>query len=486
MANYRELSRELVVSGLNERQLEAVNTLEGPLLVLAGAGTGKTTVITRRILNLVRSGVRPEQILALTFTKKAAREMYERVSKLLGCEPRGMVISTFHALGFRLLRHEGHRVGLKREAALVSRATQGDIAKRVLQEIDRGGELSDVHLLTAISRAKNHGLTPTALEEQAKSGSSRKLARAYKQYEEALRAESLIDFDDMITLSLRLLREAELVRRECLRRWPFLLVDEYQDTSCDQYELVKLLLGRRQNLCVVGDDDQSIYRFRGAEVGNILAFESDFPNAKVVVLETNYRSTGEIVELANRVIERAKKRYQKRLVSAAGRAGLPVRLLHAKGEQEEESLVVREVKRLSQAGVSFSEMAVLHRVGQGLSAFAERFAREGIPYQRSVDTVPSGNVPGVSMMTLHAAKGLEFPHVFIPAVEEGTIPHFNAVKEGAEAIEEERRLLYVGLTRARRELLLTTTGLRGPHQQRRSRFLKDLRVPRAVLDVWAR
>src|SRR5262245_18116371 len=201
VADYRSFSRELVVEGLNSRQIEAVDTLEGPLLVLAGAGTGKTTVITRRIVNLLRAGARPQQILGVTFTKKAAREMYERLSLLLGAEPPGMVLSTIHALGFQLLRREGHRVGLRSTPRVAEPGTQGDIAKRVLSEIDREGEFSDVRLLTAVSRAKNYALDPQALDERAPDDSSRKLARAYSRYEDGLRRLGLIDFDDMITLS---------------------------------------------------------------------------------------------------------------------------------------------------------------------------------------------------------------------------------------------------------------------------------------------
>jgi DNA helicase-2/ATP-dependent DNA helicase PcrA len=475
VADYRGLPRERIVEGLNKRQLDAVDTLHGPVLVLAGAGTGKTTVITRRILNLLRSGVRPEQILALTFTRKAAREMYERLSTLLGSEPKGMVLSTFHGFGFRLLRLEGRRVGLNRIPQLVRPDTQGELAKRVLEELDPGREFSVVRLLTVISRAKSHGLTPSALDDQAEDDSSRQLAQAYACYEETLRSGGLVDFDDMIALSVRLLRESEAARLECLRRWPFLLVDEYQDTSRDQYELVKLLLGQSQNICVVGDDDQSIYRFRGAEVANILGFGRDFPRAKVVTLETNYRSTGEVVRLARTIIEGATRRFPKRLVSAIGPVGIPVEFVHVQSAEEEERFVAQAITDLSISGTAFTDIAVLHRVRKGLSAFAECLTRESIPVQYGPSEPDDTTKPrGVRLMTLHAAKGLEFRHVFMPSVEDGTIPHFHSVNEGDDALEEERRLLYVGLTRARQHLVLSASASRRNHRQRPSRFFDEI------------
>lgn len=482
MASYREISREHITDGLNECQREAVDTLEGPLLVLAGAGTGKTTVITRRILNLIRSGVRPEQILALTFTKKAAQEMYERVSALVGRTPQGMTIGTFHSLGFRLLRQEGARLGLMSAPKLIDPLAQGDIAKRILAVVDPEGEFSDTRLLGGISRAKNHGQSPDALLERADSSSAEKFARGYKRYDEELRGLGLLDFDDMIALSIRLLRECELVREECRRRWPFILVDEYQDTSRDQNELVKLLLGPRQNLCAVGDDDQSIYRFRGAEVGNILAFGREFPRSKTVFLETNYRSSGEVVELANALIEGAKRRYPKRLTAAAGRQGVPVRLLHSATEEGERDAVADEIGCLVRAGVPLGDIAILHRARRGLALLAASLRDAHIPTRQS-GAEEGKEASAVSLLTLHAAKGLEFTHVFMPGVEEGTLPHFNAVEEGEEAIEEERRLLYVGLTRAKRGLVLSASARRGSHDQCVSRFLDEPVVAERLVEV---
>lgn len=376
--------------------------------------------------------------------------MYERLGTLLGAEPAAWCSPRFNHSGFGSFEI----VGLSTVPRVASAAHQEDLAMLVLEEISEGAG-SVIAFLTAVSRAKNRGCNPEEVLTSAPQLGDAEFARAYARYEELLHGAGLIDFDDMIAMSVRLLRDSESVRKRCQRRWPFILVDEYQDTSLDQFEFVRLLVGPRKNLCVVGDDDQSIYRFRGAEVGNILAFTNQFPGSTVVSLETNYRSSAEVVHVACAVIEQAKTRYEKRLVSALGAIGIPVTLVRTSSEQAEEGFIADAVRNLMRAGTPPSDVAVLHRVHHGLQGIAERFRLNGIPVQRSVsDRSADRAKPGVVMATVHAAKGREFSHVFLPGVEEGTIPHHNAVQEGPEALEEERRLLYVGITRARRSLVL--------------------------------
>ncbi len=635
--------------GLNAAQREAVACTDGPLLVLAGAGTGKTRVITFRIAHLLHRGVPPDKLLAVTFTNKAAREMRERVSALLGRSPEGLILLTFHALGMRILRADAARLGLRPNFTIYDSSDQVSLLRTLLRDI-RGGvtpaEAQSVH--RAISLAKNRFETPEDALEAAEDDHAYLVARAYARYQEHLRALNAVDFDDLILLPVRLLEENEEIRMRCHERFRFLLIDEYQDTSGSQYRFTRVLVGPERNVCAVGDDDQSIYGFRGAEMDKILRFEKDFPGARVVKLEENYRSTGAILGLANAVISANSQRHPKELRATLG-PGEPVDWVQLADGDAEVGFVAEKIREFNlRDRLPYRDMAVLLRSGFQARPFEEKFRLQRIPYVlvggqsyfdrkeirdalaywnavhnprddvsllrvinfpsrgfgpatlekidsfaragglplqeavsavaggagdfpprarasasglreaidqaralldggrygamcrsvldgvgyrqalrelypeplaqetrwaaieqllRSVDEWEKGGggkfagflsaltleaaderrdddaVDGkpaskVLLMTLHSAKGLEFPVVFVAGVEEDTLPHHRSVADGDRAVEEERRLFYVGVTRARKRLFLLSAAVRssgGPSRSRLpSRFLTEL------------
>jgi DNA helicase-2/ATP-dependent DNA helicase PcrA len=634
-------ARDAHLAGLNPAQREAVLATEGPLLVLAGAGTGKTRVITARIAQLLARGVDPASVLAVTFTNKAAGEMRERLRALVGDAGKAVTLGTFHAFCARVLREHADALGLPRRFTICDSSDQLAAVKAAMREL-RVHETT-MHpnaVLARISLAKNRLQSPAALLAEAGEGRAALVGSVYERYKETLARTRALDFDDLLLEALRLLREHAPVREQLRKRYRYLLVDEYQDTNEPQYEIVRELAARHRNVCVVGDDDQSIYGWRGADVRKILGFERDFPGAKQVRLETNYRSTQPVLDAASAVIRHNASRHEKRLVSAAG-AGEPVRVLLAKDESAEAQQVVaaiRSLLRLDEArprdfavlcrtqvqfrafeaelrtnglpyvvvgGMSFfdrkevrdvvaflklalhphDETALLRVInvpsrGVGKAsldrvlsfatergipvsqAFEQAHAIEGLPAQavegylqlratldesglaaagrdlvarlerfldrigyqqevrrlypdpmtrearwagvveilnfaenhvrRAVEptlhgfleelALTSGDEPSqdpgprgdaVTLMTLHAAKGLEFPHVFLVGMEEGLLPHARAVAESG--VEEERRLAYVGITRAMTTLTLCAALERARHGRRApavpSRFL---------------
>jgi DNA helicase-2/ATP-dependent DNA helicase PcrA len=455
---------EELLSSLNEQQRNAVQCTEGPLLVLAGAGTGKTKVISTRIAYLLQRGVAPHQILAVTFTRKAAAEMKMRIAQLLDRTPFGLTVSTFHSLGFRILRE----------------LTSGEL--RVVEEVEKLKliqslvslfrlDLDPEHTLYQISRAKNSGLSPADVRERATTPEEEDLAVCYAAYSEELRSKGVIDLDDMISLPADRLRRSAVAQARYARRWRYVLIDEYQDTNRAQYQLMRSILGDNSNICVVGDDDQSIYGFRGATVERILSFKEDFPNATSIALEMNYRSHAEIISLANSIIARAKKRHPKRLVSHLG-PGARIEWKRVGHEEAEAHYIAAQIRSLVATGeFSFSDIGVIARVSQATETIRNVLKACAVP------CVVGKGTPGesaVTVMTLHQAKGLEFPVVFIPALEEDTLPHYYAVKEGPAAIEEERRLLYVAVTRAKKRLFLTSSASRNGHDRSISRFIREL------------
>jgi superfamily I DNA/RNA helicase len=643
-----------LLEGLNPAQREAVTTTEGPLLVLAGAGTGKTRVITTRVAYLLAEGARPEEVLGVTFTNKAAREMRERLESLLGGrsgrQGRGPLLSTFHSLGMRLLRAEAEAIGYRRSFTIHDTTDQTALVRTLLREVhgtSRPGDPGAV--LAAISRAKNRFLLPEALLDAAGDEYEVLVARIYSRYREHLRDLNAVDFDDLILLPVIILEGDPAAAERYRRRWRHILVDEYQDTNASQYRFLRQLVGPERNLCVVGDDDQSIYGFRGAEMDKILRFEEDFPGARVVRLEENYRSTPAVLALANAVIEGNACRRAKTLrPSIAG--GPPVRLVVTEDEAAEVNFVVREIQSLLSGGAGpgrragpgevavllraaiqarpFEEKLRLHRIpytlvggqsyfdrkeirdvlaywkvlanprddlsllrvinvprrglgsktvralddlahslgvaisealeragaGEGdfardtraaITAFAEILvtARERLAsgeitaaargiitdaqYEQAIaelysdplvrqgrwnavedllasverwrDEQPDATFSeflgalsleederrdareerrSVLLMTLHSAKGLEFPRVYLAGLEEDLIPHRKSLEDGDGAIEEERRLLYVGITRARHELTLMASSSRrvygAPRERLLSRFLTEV------------
>ncbi len=631
----------LDLSTLNPPQREAVTTIEGPLLVLAGAGSGKTRVIVHRIAYLMARGIDPEAILAVTFTNKAAGEMRERVAAVAGAAGVDAFVSTFHSFGLWLLQQEHAAAGLPRRFAICDAGDQAALVKRCMREVridDRSFDAGRV--LSLLSRAKNEGRRVRPKAEGQGDDYDLVAAEVQPRYEQALRAQRSVDFDDLISLPVRLLRKDAALREKYARRFRHVLVDEYQDTNVAQLELLKLLAGDDRNVCAVGDDDQAIYGWRGAEVRNILRFERHFPGAKEVRLEQNYRSTGHILACANAVIAKNPDRRPKTLFTAAG-AGDRVRVVALENEEEEARWVAEEIGRLRREGRAWGDLAVLYRLNaqsrpleealraasmphavHGGPAFFDRaevrdllaylkvcaapedevsLARivnvpargigdaslervqswavaEGVPLfdalaaadrvpdlprgaseriaafvalverhrarfaqgglaeaaralvaevdlygharasvrsldagQRKVDAIdgllrsleaheqrsarpslatwlqrlaldsrseedpaPDG---GVSLMTLHAAKGLEFPVVFLVGAEEDLLP-CAGIQGEARDLGEERRLAYVGLTRARERLYVTRAAARTKRgkvvARTPSRFLDDL------------
>ncbi|MBN2024897.1 MAG: UvrD-helicase domain-containing protein [Pirellulales bacterium] len=630
---------------LNPAQKEAVQTLAGPLLVLAGAGTGKTRVVMHRVVNLIRHGVRPDRILAVTFTNKAAREMQTRAADLLGSRRDGPrpEISTFHSLCVRVLRRQIRHLGYPAQFAIYDRGDQESVARSVLREIKAPeAALRPGDLVRMIGRWKTLGLSPQRAAATAQSDKEHLAAAGYRRYQNALRAVGAVDFDDLLGLTVELFKRFPDARREEAGRFDHLLIDEYQDTNALQYQIVKALAAGHRNLCVVGDDDQSIYAWRGAEVTHILRFQRDWPDAKVVRLETNYRSTRQILAWSNRLIAFNKTRHPKVLNTTTD--GPKPRILQTEDEAAEAKLVVDEIRRAVQARRSrYGDFAVLFRTNEQPRLFEEEFRLAKVPYVlvggtsffdrketrdvlaylkllvnprdevallRVINTPPRGigqttvgrlvqlavaqskpvwdvlgeaeglapaaaegirgfrqlirqfakrsrreplaelaadlirqiaykdelarlytnpndldarwssveemvNAVGqyqkresrptlagfvqemalsdrdfdgdkekrlardaVALMTLHSAKGLEFPSVYLVGMEEGLLPHKRSVADDPAAIDEERRLCYVGLTRARRQLTLTLALARRKWGKARpttpSRFLYEI------------
>ncbi len=369
------------LKGLNEPQRLAVETLEGPLLILAGAGSGKTRVLTRRIAHLLHSGVPPWRILSVTFTNKASNEMKERVRQLVGEEAaRDLWVSTFHSSCARILRQEAENIGLARNYVVWN----DDDQLRVLKQIGRDLNLDPKQhpprgFRSKIDQAKNKLWGPDEWLEHGAEPPGSTTIRVFRAYEERLKASSAVDFNDLINHVVKLFR----TRPDRLERWQdrfhYLLVDEYQDTNRAQYELVRALAAKRQNLAVVGDDDQSIYSFRGADIRNILDFEQDFPDATVVRLEQNYRSSQKILAAAMSVVKNNRARTDKTLWSS-GAEGEPIRLVIAGDEMEEATLVASDMASQLRNGRTYGDMAVIYRTNAASRPLEQVFERRRWPY----------------------------------------------------------------------------------------------------------
>lgn len=369
------------LSTLNPQQRIAVENTEGPLLVLAGAGSGKTRVLTYRVAHLMEKGVPAWKILAITFTNKAAKEMAERVQALTGEAGSEAWISTFHACCARILRRDIEKLGYKRQFAIYDEDDRMSVIKSVLKELNLGDkEYPPKAVKAAISDAKNRMLSPDEwLRDAGDDFRNRKYYEAYRLYERTLRGNNALDFDDLLVKTLELLAEQPPVLEYYQNRFDYILVDEYQDTNRAQYELVRLLTGKKRNLCVVGDDDQSIYGWRGADIRNILDFEKDFPDAKVVKLEQNYRSTGNILDAANQVIAHNQGRKEKALWTQAGE-GEKIALYHALDERDEAAFIAAMTRKLIAHGARAGDVAVLYRTNAQSRVLEEAFVRGGIPY----------------------------------------------------------------------------------------------------------
>ena len=393
LGGFMETQSNGLLEGLNPEQQQAVLHQTGPMLVLAGAGTGKTRVLTRRVAMLIDNNVKPEQILALTFTRKAAAEMKERVHGLVGDYSQEIRIGTFHSLAMEIVREYRYIVGLSRGFRI-------------------GVELT---------------------------------------------------FDRLIVLAAQILAQSEVARSKFRTRFRFILVDEYQDTNIVQFKILRALLSEEANLFVVGDDDQSIYGFQGASRELIRSFPELFPTVKTVTLHRNYRCAHSIVRLANSVSSKVWDRFDKRLTACRDMEG-SVHYSKQNTCSSERRFILNSIARFQDSGFRCSDMAILvrsHSIGNSIGSFLES------------NGIQSGSENGVKVLTLHSSKGLEFPVVFIPALEEGRLPHFASVEAGYAAIEEERRLFYVGITRARDHLVLSSAGERNERAQIPSQFLRE-------------
>lgn len=634
---------------LNPPQREAVQTLSGPLLVLAGAGTGKTRVVTYRIAELIRRGTKPDRILAVTFTRKAAGEMQERASHLLGPKKKLQArpfIATFHSLCVKVLRRHIDKLGYPKQFVICDRGDQEGEARAALREIRCPDEsLKPGDLLAIVSQWKNKCYEPSRAASVAESDKEHLAAAAYRRYQEHLKTKGMVDFDDLLLLTQKLFAKFATVRRDEAGLFDHVLIDEYQDTNQSQYQIVKGLAMGHRNLCVVGDDDQSIYGWRGAEVQHILSFQKDWPDAKIVRLEDNYRSTAAILNYANTLIAFNRLRHDK-VLRAARPNGQRPRIMQLQDETEEAEQVVADIKRqLEEPGVRAKDFAILCRTNEQPRAFETELRRMKLPYillggmsffdrkeirdllaylkvienprdepslLRIINTPPrnigastvkqlvstatskgktvwevlpeAGSIGlnstateaaqkfkqlvlslqtakeklsiaelvneviaetgyrreldrqypdpndreartasleeivnaaasyeshtkkpslqeflddialggrdssedkenqlqnnAIALMTLHSAKGLEFPYVYMVGMEEGILPHKRSVEIEGDAIDEERRLCYVGVTRAQEQLTLSFALTRRkwgkPRETVPSRFLYEM------------
>ena len=369
-----------LLNGMNDRQAEAVQTTEGPLLIMAGAGSGKTRVLTHRIAYLIdEKMVNPWNILAITFTNKAAREMRERAEKLK-TEAQDCLIATFHSMCVRILRREADHIGYNRNFTIVDPGEQRTLMKRILKNLNLDPKKwNERAILGTISNAKNDLIDEVAYANLAGDMYTEIVAKCYTAYQKELRQSEAMDFDDLIMLTLRLFDQNPDVLTYYQQRYQYIHVDEYQDTNHAQYQLVKLLASRFKNICVVGDADQSIYGWRGADMQNILDFEKDYPEAKVVLLEENYRSTKTILQAANEVIRNNRNRRPKNLWTQ-NEDGEEIVYYRANDEQDESLFVARTIDQLSREGYSHKDFAVLYRTNAQSRTVEEALLKSNIPY----------------------------------------------------------------------------------------------------------
>ena len=367
---------------LNEPQREAVLCTEGPLLVLAGAGSGKTRVLTHRIAHLVVDlGVAPWQIMAITFTNKAAAEMRERLGQLMGGYVRGMWVSTFHSMCVRILRSDCERLGFAPGFTIYDDSDSKSLVKRIMAEHNIDPKRYPESMVrNRISKAKNELVTPEMFEDRYKDPTAQVVGRIYKVLQERLRALNAFDFDDLLLYTYLLLKNHKEVLEVYQDRFRYLLVDEYQDTNHAQYALTQLLAAKHRNIMVVGDDDQSIYSWRGADLSNILDFEKDYPEAHVVKLEENYRSTGNILAAANAVIENNLMRKRKTLFTSQGE-GEKIMVFTASDERDEGRWIAAEIEHQHGNGTSYNQMAVFYRTNAQSRMLEDMLLRAGVPYR---------------------------------------------------------------------------------------------------------
>ncbi|MFC2740468.1 MAG: ATP-dependent helicase, partial [Selenomonas sp.] len=371
-----------IFQGLNPMQREAVAHIDGPLLIMAGAGSGKTKVLTCRIANLLAHGVPPYGILAITFTNKAAAEMRERVDRMIGGLGKDVWLSTFHSFCARFLRREIEAGEVyKKNFVIYDTSDSKTVIKACLKELNLDDkQFAPAKVQNAISNAKNLMLGPRAYARQADTFHAKKIAELFSLYDKKLRENNALDFDDLLLLAVGLLENNDELRQKYQQRFRYILIDEYQDTNGAQYRLTTLLAGGHHNLCVVGDADQSIYGWRGADISNILNFEKDFPEAKTIKLEQNYRSTKNILAAANAVIRNNENRKPKKLWTENA-VGEKIALYQANDERDEARFVVDAVqKQKTLFSVDYGDIAVLYRTNAQSRVLEEAMMAAGIPY----------------------------------------------------------------------------------------------------------
>ncbi|MBP3894159.1 MAG: UvrD-helicase domain-containing protein [Atopobiaceae bacterium] len=381
-SSFAPLGPSIDLDGLNPAQHEAVMCTSGPLLVLAGAGSGKTRVLTYRIAHMIADeGVRPWQVLAITFTNKAAAEMRERLAKLLPGGTRGMWICTFHAMCVRILREDGDLLGYRPNFSIYDDDDSRRLVKTIMSELDIDPKQAPLNAVRSlISQAKNALVDPDEMEAHASSPQQQAAARVYRALQRRLSRANAMDFDDLLVNAYELLSKHPDVLERYQERFRQISVDEYQDTNHVQYKITNLLAARYGNLMVVGDDDQSIYSWRGADIRNILAFRKDYPTATVVKLEENYRSTGHILEAANAVVAHNARRESKRLFTSSG-DGEKIEVFQAADERDEGRWIGSEIEKLHDAGTSYDDVAVFYRTNAQSRTLEDMFLRAGVPYK---------------------------------------------------------------------------------------------------------
>lgn len=366
---------------LNNKQLEAVNHDKGPCLVLAGAGSGKTKVLTERIVNLIENGISPFKILAITFTNKAANEMRERVRVRLGGITDSIFIGTFHSFGLKVVRENCSSINYKNNITIIDRDDMTSIIKKILksQGLDPNN-YDPKYIINKISFAKNEGLTPTEFYKYFKNDIDQVVGLVYEKYIKMLRENNSVDFDDLLILPLEIFRKEKEILDKYQEHYHYILIDEYQDTNAVQYEMCKILSMKYKNIFVVGDIDQSIYGWRYANYENVLSFEKDYKNTKVILLEENYRSTKNILDAANSVIKNNKERKEKNLWSN-NEEGMKIQYIRCDDEREESRMVVTKIKKFLNEGYTFEDFGIFYRTNAQSRVMEEELLKENIPYK---------------------------------------------------------------------------------------------------------
>lgn len=460
-----------LLKGLNKNQRAAVCHAKGPVLVAAGAGTGKTKVITHRIAHLIKAGVSPKNILAVTFTNRATKEMAGRIKNLLNRTSQNLpAIGTFHSVAANILKKYGDCINLPSPFSILDENESSEIVKSCLGELNLDPrQFQPSAIKNIISREKSRFYESKG--EAGKDFFPKTIEEILKKYNGHLKKQRALDFDDLIQKTILLFEKKPEILEIYRKKWPYLHIDEYQDTDNNQYRLVSLLAKPDGNICAVGDEDQSIYGFRGADFTNILDFEKTWPETKIISLEKNYRSTGKILEAANNVISKNKRRRGKNLFTQE-KIGEKLEAFEARDERHEADIIAQKIKQLIKKG-SEPSIAILCRTNFQFFLLEKAFFENSVPFQAGTtqDDFIEEKIP-VRLMTVHSAKGLEFDYVFIPGLEKGLFPHFAGDKE------EERRLFYVALTRAREKVFLSFCRYRHAFGSKQinqpSQFLSDI------------